>query len=342
MNEKFRRIWSIWSLSLIIVIGVVFAGISITNYFQANAASKPMNQPKTEIAEHPVMKKAKPDVSKQKIRDERQDKEWIPKQQDQALARENVKEIRKVPSKTTQDTAAAPSATKDKATPPPVKKESKTIVSEHKVNKSGRDEPKNKVVYLTFDDGPSPFSGDIIELLDKHHFKATFFMIDGNIRRFPEAAKLMVKSGEAVGLHSVSHDVKRFYASVHSVLGELEQNRNTLKEISGVDSYLIRTPYGSVPRMTPKYRKAVIEKGYSMWDWNIDSKDWYFKDGRYVTSVIEQLRRIEHHQEPIVILLHERKETLANLPKLLDFLTKNGYKSHAINSSMTPFQFKQK
>ncbi|MDV2687715.1 polysaccharide deacetylase family protein, partial [Alkalihalophilus lindianensis] len=76
---------------------------------------------------------------------------------------------------------------------------------------------------------------------------------------YPEAVKLMVKSGETVGLHSVTHDQKKFYASVNSVLGELNQNRNTLKEISGIDSYFMRTPYGSVPKMTPEYRKAVKE-----------------------------------------------------------------------------------
>lgn len=92
--------------------------------------------------------------------------------------------------------------------------------------------------------------------------------------------------------------------------------------------------------MTPEYRKAVKEAGYFMWDWNIDSKDWYYKDSRYVYSVIEQLNRMSHHQGPIVILLHERPATLAHLPKLLDYLRKQGYEGKAIDRSTPPYQFK--
>jgi len=149
----------------------------------------------------------------------------------------------------------------------------------------------------------------------------------------------MVQSGETVALHSVSHNQKVFYASATSVINELTQNRNTLKEVSGVDSYIMRTPYGSVPGMTAEYRKAVTDNGYLMWDWNIDSKDWYYKDARYVESVKQQLAKLANHNGPIVILMHERKETLAHLPALLDYLSKQGYEGKAIDSSMTPVQF---
>ncbi len=114
-------------------------------------------------------------------------------------------------------------------------------------------------------------------------------MIDGNIRRYPDSVKLMVQSGEGVGLHSVSHSKQLFYASVNSVLGELDQNRATLKEVSGVESFLMRTPYGSFPYMTDEYKKAVADHGYLMWDWNIDSKDWYYKDERYIQNVVDQI-----------------------------------------------------
>ncbi|GHH97585.1 polysaccharide deacetylase family protein [Neobacillus kokaensis] len=337
---KSRRGWQFGSFILVILIGIFFAGLSVTNYFQAKAAVKPANHGKNENSNQVNSINLTPEMIRQITEDFNLEKEWIQKQQAKALAWSNMKEISQVPAKPTKDTAAAPPATKDQTTPLPVKKPAKTVKSQQKPTKPVHSGTKKKIVYLTFDDGPAAISGDIIALLEKHSFKASFFMIDGNIRRYPEAVKLMVKSGEAIGLHSVSHDPKRFYASVHSVLGELNQNRNTLKEVSGIDSFLMRTPYGSYPKMKPEYRKAVEEHGYFMWDWNIDSKDWYYKDGRYVDSVIEQLNRMNHHQGPIVILLHERNETLAHLPKLLDYLSKHGYISKAIDSSMTPFQFK--
>ncbi|MDP4163343.1 MAG: polysaccharide deacetylase family protein, partial [Bacillota bacterium] len=126
--------------------------------------------------------------------------------------------------------------------------------------------PARKIIYLTFDDGPEKFSGDLISLLDHYHAKATFFMLDGNIRKYPEAVKRMVKDGEGVGLHGVTHDRKKFYASVESVLGEMNQDRKTLKEVTGVESFLIRTPYGSAPDMKPAYKQAVYQNKYLMWD----------------------------------------------------------------------------
>lgn len=165
-------------------------------------------------------------------------------------------------------------------------------------------------------------------------------MIDGNIRRYPNAVKLMVQSEETVGLHSVSHNPKIFYASAASIIAELTQNRQTLEQISGINSHIMRTPYGSVPYMKEEYREAVRENGYLMWDWNIDSRDWDYKDARYVNNVIMQLNRMVNHQGPIVILLHERKETLAHLPQLLDYLSKHGWSSKAIDKTMTPVQFK--
>ncbi|WP_462411058.1 polysaccharide deacetylase family protein [Neobacillus sp. Marseille-QA0830] len=197
----------------------------------------------------------------------------------------------------------------------------------------------SKTIYLTFDDGPTAFSGDIIALLEQYQFKATFFMIDGNIRRYPDSVKLMVASGEGVGLHSVTHRKDTFYASAASVIGELNQNHNTLLEISGVDSPLARTPYGSSPYMTDEYKAAVKDNGYIMWDWNIDSKDWYYKDERYIQSVIDQINNMAGHNGPLVILMHEKRETLAHLPKLLDYLKSQGYQCKAIDRSVVPVQF---
>jgi peptidoglycan/xylan/chitin deacetylase (PgdA/CDA1 family) len=242
-----------------------------------------------------------------------------------------------VPNKNTNDIAAAQPTTKDNTTPQPPTKESNAAPS--KLNNTPPKKSEKKTVYLTFDDGPAPFSGEIIKLLEEYQFKATFFMVDGNIRKYPEAVKLMAKSGDTVALHSVSHNQKKFYKSKKSVLSELTQNRKTLMEISGINSFIMRTPYGSAPNMTNEYKKAVKENGYLMWDWNIDSKDWYYKDKRYVKSVIEQIKKKKDSDEPLVILLHEREETLAHLPKLLDYLKKHGYEGKPISKSTTPIQF---
>jgi peptidoglycan/xylan/chitin deacetylase (PgdA/CDA1 family) len=332
--------WSKGTVIAIIAVGFLFAGIFVSMYFQAKASGNETNKhPKKEINHLPVTKTVPAETIVQNTNDLKLEKEQIQKQQKEAeLWRNNQeREISKGPNKDTTDKAAAQPTTKDKTTSQPPTKESNAAPS--KQNNTPPKKSEKKTVYLTFDDGPAPFSGEIIKLLEKYQFKATFFMIDGNIRKYPEAVRLMAESGETVALHSVSHNQKKFYKSKKSVLSELTQNRKTLKEISGVNSFIMRTPYGSAPNMTNEYKKAVKEHGYLMWDWNIDSQDWYYKDKRYVKSVIEQINRKKDSDEPLVILLHERKETLAHLPKLLDYLKKHGFEGKPISNSTTPIQF---
>ncbi|WP_307343086.1 polysaccharide deacetylase family protein [Metabacillus malikii] len=224
------------------------------------------------------------------------------------------------------------------------KKESETDVQEIAINAEEKEQPKetanpaSNVVYLTFDDGPHEVSDEILTVLDEYNAKATFFMLDGKMKEYPNAVKQMVKNGHSVGLHGVTHDRKKFYQSSKSVLGEMNQARQTVFELTGVKTDLIRTPYGSYPHMTDTYKQAVSNEGYKLWDWNIDSRDWQLRNERFVTSVIEQLGYERHPDEPIVILLHERPETLKHLPKLLEYLKKQKYELKALDSSMTPIQ----
>jgi peptidoglycan/xylan/chitin deacetylase (PgdA/CDA1 family) len=320
-----KRGWSKGTLIFIVVIAFLFAGVFVTNYFQAKASSGPANHPKVAIAAEAVKGPGTDTILKNK----KLDKELQQKQNPNSMLWRNQNQNQNIVENTSTNPATGQSDSQVPA--PPATQQGQTAAQPANGT--------NKVVYLTFDDGPAPFSSDIIALLEKHHFKATFFMLDPNIRKYPNSAKLMVQYGEGVGLHGVTHDVHKFYASANSVIGEMTQDQKTLQEITGVQTFLIRTPYGSVPYMTPEYRKAVDDHGFLMWDWNIDSKDWYYKDGRYVTNVIQQLSKMTHHNGPIVILMHEQKQTLAHLPELLDYLTKQGYESRALDAAIPVYHF---
>jgi peptidoglycan/xylan/chitin deacetylase (PgdA/CDA1 family) len=205
------------------------------------------------------------------------------------------------------------------------------------------EEPANapsKTVYLTFDDGPHKVSDQILSILDEFDAKATFFMLDGNMRNFPEAVKRMAESGHSLGAHGVTHDKKKIYQSPQTVVAEMDQTLSTIKEITGIDSTLIRTPYGSAPYMKDHYKKAVSNKGYQLWDWNVDSKDWYYRDKRLVDNTIAQVAEKAKKDEPLVILLHEREETLSQLPELLEYLKELNYDFEGLNAGMTPIHLK--
>ncbi|NRD76451.1 polysaccharide deacetylase [Bacillus sp. BRMEA1] len=318
---KVKRGWSKVTFIFVGVIVCVVAGIFVTNYIREKASGESANHPKVAYAEGPEshLQAGETTINNKHIPLE---KGMAQNQQQNSMVWKNNNGMQNGVENTSA-TGGQPA-------------------NQVLANQTLAQQPANsndKVVYLTFDDGPESFSGDIIALLEKHHFKATFFMLDPNLRKYPESAKLMVQNGEGVGLHGVTHDVHKFYASPNSVIGEMSQDQKTLQEITGVQTFLIRTPYGSVPYLTPEDRKAVDDHGFLMWDWNIDSKDWYYKDGRYVTNVIQQLSKMSHHNGPIVILMHEQKQTLAHLPELLDYLTKQGYESRAIDSTIAPVHF---
>jgi peptidoglycan/xylan/chitin deacetylase (PgdA/CDA1 family) len=198
----------------------------------------------------------------------------------------------------------------------------------------------SKTVYITFDDGPHKVSDQILTMLDEYDAKATFFMLDGNMKSFPDAVKRMGENGHSLGAHGVTHDKKKIYQSPKSVIDEMNQTLNTIKEITGIDSSLIRTPYGSAPHMTEPYKKAVSDMGYQMWDWNIDSKNWFFRDNRLVDYTIAQIVEQSKQQEPLVILLHERDETVAQLPELLKYLKEQNYSFKPLDPVMVPIHLK--
>ncbi|WP_054949666.1 polysaccharide deacetylase family protein [Numidum massiliense] len=198
-----------------------------------------------------------------------------------------------------------------------------------------------KVAYLTFDDGPTPQSHEILDILKEFDAHATFFMLEPAMKEYPKAVKRMVEEGHAVGMHGVTHDQRAFYASVASVVGEMSAGRETIKKLTGVDTGLIRVPYGSYPHMTPVYKQAVASHGFTMWDWNVDSNDWRFRDGRFLETTIAQVNELEKKGETPVILLHDRAETVPHLRELLSFLKEKGYELEALDATVAPVQFVQ-
>ncbi|UUZ82420.1 polysaccharide deacetylase [Paenibacillus sp. P26] len=205
--------------------------------------------------------------------------------------------------------------------------------------KTKRARSGHKVAYLTFDDGPRPITRKILRILAAHRAKATFFMLEPNIRRYPQTVKKMIREGHAVGLHGVSHKEGKFYASKFSVVREMNQARQTLRRKTGKDTVLIRTPYGSLPHLKPSYLKALQSAGYQMWDWNVDSLDWKYRNRYPLVLIRQNVDRLSRLKVRPVILMHDLKETAAILPEILRLLKKRGYEFKRLSPSLTPVQF---
>jgi peptidoglycan/xylan/chitin deacetylase (PgdA/CDA1 family) len=199
--------------------------------------------------------------------------------------------------------------------------------------------PSQKTAYLTFDDGPNRETAIILDILARNKAIATFFMLEPGIRQYSKIVKRMVNEGHAIGLHGVTHKASKFYASKHSVIREFKKTQQTLKRITGRDTMLVRTPYGSNPYMKPSYLKAVKEAGYQLWDWNADSLDWKYRDERLIKQIEKKVLQLEKKAIEPVILMHDIQETAEYLPRIILFLLNRGYSLEKLDSSIKPVLF---
>lgn len=198
-----------------------------------------------------------------------------------------------------------------------------------------------KVVYLTFDDGPSATTGQLLDILNKNGAKATFFMLGNNVQRYPSAVKRISSEGHALGLHGVTHVKDKFYKSPTAALAEMDKDNQYIKKITGVSSTLIRPPYGSKPYFTDSFRNKVLGQGYHLWDWNVDSMDWKYKEdtASIYNTVMNQVHKLQKQKTTPVILMHDQKTTLKALPLIIASLKKEGYSFQIITADMTPVNF---
>ena len=110
----------------------------------------------------------------------------------------------------------------------------------------------DNAVYLTFDDGPSARTDEILEILDKYGVKATFFVVGANEEGDLERMQKIVAAGHTLAIHSYSHDYKKIYASVEAYLEDFNQMFCQIYEATGVKPQIFRFPGGSVSSSSPK------------------------------------------------------------------------------------------
>ena len=137
--------------------------------------------------------------------------------------------------------------------------------------------PNGKTIYLTFDDGPGPRTGELLDILKKYDVKATFFVINtayiGTIAR-------AAQEGHTIAIHSATHNFKQIYASEEAFFNDLYKMQEIIKTHTGQTATLMRFPGGSsntVSRFNPgimtRLTRQVQEQGFQYFDWNVDSND---------------------------------------------------------------------
>ena len=138
----------------------------------------------------------------------------------------------------------------------------------------------NKIVYLTFDDGPGPYTSKLLDVLKKYNVKATFF-VTCNRAQYRNMITRAYNEGHSIGLHSCSHTYSKVYASVDAFMDELDSISDVVKTATGNETKLVRLPGGSSNTVSKKYQKGVVtdivkkltDEGYTYFDWNVSSGD---------------------------------------------------------------------
>ena len=214
----------------------------------------------------------------------------------------------------------------------------KKIGSEHQSDE--------KVVYLTFDDGPSENTQKIMDILARYNAKATFF-VTGRNQKYNYLIKDAYNAGHTIALHTYSHDYQTVYSSVDAYFDDLNKVGQMVKNEIGFVPHYIRFPGGSSNTVSRKYcqgimstlTKEVVEKGYQYYDWNGDSTD---ASGNHVA--VDKLIRNGTlcHDNNVMILCHDtqaKDTTVQALPSIIEHYQSLGYSFKGIDDkTYTPHQ----
>lgn len=187
-----------------------------------------------------------------------------------------------------------------------------------------------RVVYLTFDDGPDPYVTPLVlDTLKAAGIRATFFVVGASARRYPDLVRRIAREGHVLGSHSWDHNYAAVYGSPQALLGSLNRTRQVIRDLTGVDTVLWRAPGGTPGHMTPAMWEAVGGAGYVEFDWTASVADATWPR----LSSAEILGNVHAYCDPllgrpIILLMHDgyrHEQTAAALGNIIAYFRAQGY-----------------
>lgn len=205
-----------------------------------------------------------------------------------------------------------------------------------------------KIAYLTFDDGPTDLTPQILDVLAKYNVKATFFIKGVMIKYHPDVLKRTAEEGHTLGSHTVTHKYEDIYTSTEKLKAEISENNRRILEQTGVIVTAFRFPGGSSNSMFSTYSDEPLndwltmihDMGMEYYDWNVSSLD---ASGTYKTpdEIYNAVISGCEGKNQVMILMHDvnaNTSTLEALPRIIEKLQEMGYSIQPITSSTKPIQ----
>jgi len=190
-------------------------------------------------------------------------------------------------------------------------------------------EPNGKAIYLTFDDGPSVHTEQLLDILAKYGVKASFFVIQSShIPTIRRAAQ----EGHTIAIHSYSHRYSQIYASDAAFLSDIQDMQEVIFQHTGQRTAMVRFPGGSSNTISSAYSRGIMSRmtkrlqamGYLYFDWNVDSKD-----ASSAHSAAEVFRNVVNgigDKANAVVLQHDTQDfSVSAVEKIIVWGLCNGY-----------------
>ena len=195
-----------------------------------------------------------------------------------------------------------------------------------------------KVVALTFDDGPSPaWTPLILDELKKAGIKATFFMVGKHVEQYPDIARRVAREGHDIENHGYDHKVMIYY-KMDELKREINGTEKIIKDVTGQTTKYFRPPKAW---LTSAEKQKIKEMGYGIVLWSLNSKDWVTFHDKQITSYISR-----HIKPGDIILFHDsggvfsteggdRTQTVKTIPRLVKKLKEKGYRFVTISELLS-------
>jgi peptidoglycan/xylan/chitin deacetylase (PgdA/CDA1 family) len=172
------------------------------------------------------------------------------------------------------------------------------------------------IIYLTFDDGPHPqTTPQVVDILDKHNAKATFFIVGRQARRWPDTLRLVVERGHAIGNHTANHKSLRglsqeaFAGEVIGLAHRIDQTTGDILR-SGQQVMFVRPTYGHTDANTVTFAGAL---GYRVIMWDVDTRDWQRPGAEAIAATV-----LKRAFPGAVVLLHDSAGRTSQVPAALE------------------------
>ena len=175
-----------------------------------------------------------------------------------------------------------------------------------------------KMIALTFDDGPRPDgTAQLVDLLERHHVRATFFVVGKMAARYPSLVRLLAHEGHEIAGHSWSHsDIRTM--SEKQMKWELDRTRLLIEKITGVQTWMFRTPGGSEHYIRSRFK---VPPEYQLVLWDVHSLD---NEGISPDEIVDRIET--QTKDGDVLLLHNGiANTVTALEKAIPFLREKGF-----------------